>query len=94
MKFIKEFSNWNPILNLEVDDYIKSNTKDLLQFWNKELSDRENMDFIRNLLIEYPQLMKRETDWSKITSVSPKSGIKNMAPTLMNIGGVKDFRSF
>ena len=52
------------------------------------------MEFLTNYFTENPQLMDDKIDFKNITSISPQSGIKNMAPKLMNIGGVKDFRSF
>lgn len=94
MKFLIEFSNWNPIVNKDVVDFIERNKTRLIHLWDKEKSEEENMDFLTNYFTEYPELMDDSIDFKNITSVSSQSGIKNIAPKLMNIGGVKDFRSF
>lgn len=94
MKFLIEFSNWNPIVNKDVVDFIERNKTRLIHLWDKEKSEEENMDFLTNYFTEYPELMDDSIDFKNITSVGPQSVIKNMAPKLMNIGGVKDFRSF
>ena len=94
MKFLKQFENWNPALNKDVKDFIDQNKTNLIHLWNKDKSEEENMEFLTNYFTENPQLMDDKIDFKNITSISPQSGIKNMAPKLMNIGGVKDFRSF
>jgi hypothetical protein len=86
--------NWNPAINKDVVDFIDRNKTRLLHLWDKDKSEEENMDFLTNYFTENPQLMNDKIDFKNITSISPQSGIKNMAPKLMNIGGVKDFRSF
>lgn len=86
--------NWNPALNKDVVDFIEKNKTSLLHLWDKDKSEEENMEFLTNYFTENPQLMDDKIDFKNITSVSPQSGIKNIAPKLMNIGGVKDFRSF
>ncbi len=93
MKFLKEFSNWNPVVNKEVVDFIEKNKTRLIHLWDKDKSEEENMEFLTNYFTEYPELMDGSIDLKNITSVSPQSGIKNMAPIVMNIGGVKDFKS-
>lgn len=92
--YLSYFENWNPIVNKDVVDFIERNKTRLIHLWDKEKSEEENMDFLTNYFTEYPELMDDSIDFKNITSVSPQSGIKNMAPKLMNIGGVKDFRSF
>ena len=94
MKFLKKFENWNPVVNKDVVDFIEKNKTRLLHLWNKDKSEEENMEFLTNYFTENPQLMDDKIDFKNIISVNPQSGIKNMAPKLMNIGGVKDFRSF
>lgn len=94
MKFIKDFSNYNPVLNLKVSDFIERNKTGLLHLWNKEKSEEENIEFLINYFTEYPELMDDKIDLKKITTIQSKSGLKNSTPILQNIGGVKDFRSF
>lgn len=94
MKFIKEFSNWNPKINKKVIDFIELNKPRLQHLWDMDKSEEDNMQFLINLFTEYPDLMNDEIDFETITLPKPISGIKNMAPVLQNIGYVKDFRSF
>ncbi len=95
MKFLKEFSNWNPVLNKDVLDFIEKNKTYLMtNLYDKDKSDEENIQDLIDRFTEYPELMNSQMDISKIKAVIPQTGIKNSAPTLMNIGGVKDFRSF
>jgi hypothetical protein len=94
MKFLKEFENWNPIINKDVVEFIEKNKTHLLHLWDKDKSEEENMEFLTNYFREYPDLMNDTIDLKKITIPQSKIGIKNGAPILQNIGGVKDFRSF
>lgn len=86
--------NWNPVVNKDVVDFIEKNKTRLIHLWDKYKSEEEYMFFLTNYLTENPELMDDKIDFKNITSINPQSGIKNMAPKLMNIGGVKDFRSF
>ena len=94
MKFIKEFSSWNPVLNKEVVEFIQKNKTHLLDLWDKDKSEEENIDFLTNYFREFPELMNDTIDLKSITMPQTKIGLKNAAPILQNIGGVKDFRSF
>jgi hypothetical protein len=94
MKFLKEFSSWNPVLNKEVLDFIETNKTRLLHLWDKEKSEEENMEFLTNYFTEYPELMKSDINISNIKIPNTDKGIRRYAPVLQNIGGVKDFRSF
>lgn len=93
MKFLKEFTNWNPSTNKDVLDFIDKNKPYLFaNLYDKNKSDEENERDIINFLTEYPELMKGEPQ--NIKTPYSQIGMKNAAPILMNIGGVKDFRSF
>lgn len=94
MKFIKEWSEWNPVLNKKVLDYIETNKIHLRNLWNDDKSEEENIQFLVDYLTEYPDEMNSSIDPDKVKTVKPLSGIKNVAPVLQNIGGVKDFKSF
>ena len=94
MKYIKDFSNYNPVLKLKVSEFIERNKTGLLHLWNKDKSEEENIKFLTNYFTEYPELMDDKIDLKKVTTLQSKSSIKNSAPILQNIGGVKDFRSF
>jgi uncharacterized protein YbgA (DUF1722 family) len=95
MKFLKEFSNWNPSLNKEVIDFIEKNKVYLMtNLYDKQKSDEENEQDLIDYFTEYPELMKSQFNIKNVKTISNQSNVKNMAPVLMNIGGVKDFRSF
>jgi hypothetical protein len=94
MKFLKQFENWNPVVNKEVVDFIEKNKQRLSHLYDKTLTEEENMQNLITLFTENPELMKDELDWNRIETLAPITGIKNMAPVMQNIGYVKDFRSF
>jgi len=94
MKFIKEWSEWNPTLNKEVLDYIEINKTNLRSLWDNDSSEEENMKFLIDYFTEYPDEMKSSINVDNIKTFISKAGMKNSAPILMNIGGVVDFRSF
>ena len=94
MKFIKEWSEWNPVLNKDVLDFIEKNKIHLRSLWDDSKSEEENIQFLVDYFTEYPDEMKSSTNLDKLVSLKPISSIKNAAPILQNIGGVKDFRSF
>jgi len=94
MKFIKEWSQWNPVLNQEVLEFIKTNKPNLRYLWDDSKSEEENIQFLVDYFTEYPDEMKSCLNTDKIKTILPVSSIKNAAPILQNIGGVKDFRSF
>ena len=94
MKFIREWSNWNPDLNKKVRDYIELNKTQLRSMWDDEKSEEENEQFLIDYFTEYPDEMNSIVNVDKVQTVKPITGIKNTAPILQNIGGVKDFKSF
>ena len=94
MKFIKEFSFWNPTINKEVVDFIEKNKQRLSHLWDKNLSEEENVQNLTNFFTENPEMMRDELDWNTIQTIPIITGIKNMAPTMQRIGYVRDFRSF
>jgi hypothetical protein len=94
MKFLKQFENWNPVLNKEVLDYIELNKKNLGDLWDNQKSEEENIEFLTQYFTEYPDEMNSIVNSDKIKSLVPISGIKNAAPVFQNIGGVRDFKSF
>ena len=94
MKFLKQFENWNPVVNKDVVDFIEKNKKHLLHLWDKDKSEEENMEFLTNYFTEYPELMDDKIDLKKVTTLQSKSSIRNTGPILQNIGSTKDFRSF
>jgi hypothetical protein len=94
MKFIKEWSEWNPDLNKKVRDYVELNKTQLRSMWDDEKSEEENIQFLIDYFTEYPDEMNSVINVDKVQTVRPVTGIKNTAPILQNIGGVKDFKSF
>jgi hypothetical protein len=94
MKFIKEWSEWNPDLNKKVRDYVELNKTQLRSMWDDEKSEEENTQFLIDYFTEYPDEMNSVINTDKVKTATLVSSIKNTAPILQNIGGVKDFRSF
>jgi hypothetical protein len=94
MKFIKEWTEWNPTLNKKVLDYIETNKTHLRNLWDNDKSEEENIQLLVDYFTEYPDEMNSPINIDNIKTVRPITGIKNATPILQNIGGVKDFRSF
>lgn len=95
MKFIKEWSEWNPVLNKEVLDFIEINKTNLRHLWDDNLGEEENIKFLINYFTEYPDEMKKSSINKDDLSIAlPTTSLRNSSPILQNIGGVKDFRSF
>lgn len=94
MKFIKEWSEWNPVLNKKVLDFIEINKTNLKNIWNDDMSEEENIKFLVDYFTEYPDEMNSSINIDNIKTFISKAGMKNSTPILMNIGGVTDFRSF
>lgn len=94
MKFIKEWSEWNPVLNKRVKEYVELNKQHLTDLWDDEKSEEENIQYLIDYFTEYPDEMNSVINPDKVKTITPVAGIKNAAPILQNIGGVKDFRSF
>ena len=95
MKFLKEWSSWNPVLNKEVLDFIEKNKSYLIyNFYDKEKSDEENMQMLIDYFTEYPDEMKSSINSKNIRTILPVTGLRNSSPILQNIGVVKDFKSF
>lgn len=94
MKFIKEWSNWNPILNKDVLDFIEINKISLRCLWNDSKSEEDNIKFLIDYFTKYPDEMKSSIDIDKVKMSLSKSTLRNSAPSLQNLGGSSDFRSF
>lgn len=94
MKFLKQFENWNPVINKDVEEFIQRNKTHLMHLWDKDMSEEENIEFLTNYFREFPELMNDTVNLKDMTIPKTKFGLKNSAPILQNIGGVKDFRSF
>ena len=94
MIYLKYFENWNPVVNKEVVDFIDQNKTSLLHLWDKEKSEEENMEFLKNYFTENPDLMNDKINLKDIAIPQSQFGLKNSVPILQNTGGVNDFRSF
>jgi len=88
MKFIKEWSEWNPVLNKKVLDFIEINKTNLKNIWNDDMSEEENIKFLVDYFTEYPDEMNSSINIDNIKTFISKGDIRNSAPILMNIGGV------
>ena len=94
MRFIKEWSEWDPTLSKRVLDYIEVNKTNLRNLWDDDKSEEENIQSLIDYFTEYPDEMNSSINPDNIKTLSSKIGMKNSTPILMNIGGVKDFKSF
>ena len=94
MKFIKEWAEWNPVLNKEILEFIEINKTNLQHLWDDSKSEEENIQFLIDYFTEYPDEMNSSINLDNVKTVKSISSIRNAAPVLQNIGGVKDFRSF
>lgn len=95
MKYLKEFSSWNPSVNKDVKDFIEKNKSYLItNLYDTDKSDEENEKDLIKFFTENPDFMKSEIDIDNIKTINNRTSITNAAPVLMNIGGVNDFRSF
>jgi hypothetical protein len=92
--YLKYFENWDPVINKDVNDFINQNKTSLLHLWDKEKSEEENMEFLKNYFTENPDLMNDKINLKDIAIPQSKFGLKNSVPILQNTGGVNDFRSF
>ena len=94
MKYLKEWSNWNPKVNKQVKEFVEDHKYNLPQLWDDNLSEDENIDKMIKYFTKYPNEMKSILNGDKLTVAMPStSNIKNAAPVLQNIGGVHDFKS-
>ena len=93
-KSIKEWSEWNPVLNKKALDFIEINKVHLKHLWDDDMNEEENIQFLVDYFTEYPDEMNFPINIDNIKTVISKAGMKNSAPILMNIGSVTDFRSF
>lgn len=94
MKFIKEFSQWNPTLRKKVIEFIDDNKPNLKKLWDDSKTEDENIKSLIDYFMDNPDEMSSYLNSDNIQTILPSSSIKNMAPVLQNIGGVKDFKSF
>ena len=83
MKFIKEWSEWNPVLNKEVLDFIEINKTNLRHLWDDNLSEEENIKFLINYFTEYPDEMKKSSINKDDLSIAlPTTSLRNSSPIL------------
>lgn len=95
MKFIKEFKNYNPLLNKEVYDYVQDVKFRLPHLWDNSLTDEENEEFLIDYFTQFPNEMgKINTNKIKKASQNYSNPLLKRAPQLQNLGGTVDFRGF
>ena len=94
MKYLKEYSKWNPKVNREVKEFVEDHKYNLPHLWDDNLSEDENVNKMIKYFTKYPNEMKSILSGDKITApMSKPANIKSSAPILQNIGGVHDFKS-
>lgn len=94
MQYLKEWTEFNPVLDQEVDDYVSMNKYNLPELWDKDLSEEENINFMLDYFKKYPNEMNHSINPKKIKKASQKSNSLDYVPILQNIGGVYDFKAF
>lgn len=96
MKYIKEWSNYNPVLNKKVKDFVELNKFNLPELWDNSLSEQENIDFMLSYFSEYPEEMNSELNVNKIKKArrTKSNSLRGYVPILQNIGGVDNFRYY
>jgi len=93
MKFIKEFNQFNPVINKKATDWVNDNKYLLTHLWNDDLSEDENIEFMVDYFTKYPDEMNRYIKMKKVSQEIPNSLLTNV-PKFQNIGSTTDFKSF
>jgi len=93
MKYLKEYSKWNPKVNREVKEFVEDRKYNLPHLWDDNLSEDENIDKMIKYFTKYPDEMKSILNGDNVILPASKIGLKNAAPIVQNIGGVHDFKS-
>lgn len=88
MKYLKEFSEYNPKSIKKVKDFVYMNKYNLPHLWNKELTEDENIDFMIDYFTEFEEEMQTTlTNKIRKATRSGNEPLKDFSPTLQNIGG-------
>lgn len=88
MKFIKEWSEWNPVRNQAILDYIENNKTKLYHLWDNSISEEENIKNLVDYFTEYPDEMDSQIKVDNVKTLKPIPNIKRSVPILQNIGGL------
>lgn len=88
MKFIKEWSEWNPVRNQAILDYIENNKTKLYHLWDNSISEEENIKNLVDYFTEYPDEMDSQIKVDNVKTLKPTPNIKRSVPILQNIGGL------
>lgn len=96
MKFIKEWSEYNPTLIKKVKDFVELNKYNIPELWDNELSEDDNIEFMISYFNKYPGEMKSDLNIDNIKKATRNKfgSLRGYAPVLQNTGGTSDFRSF
>lgn len=85
MKFLKEWSEWNPVLNQEVLNFIEDNKEHLKHLWDDSETEEENIKFLTNYFTQYPEEMNSSIKADNIKIPRQSTNIRIYAPVLQNI---------
>lgn len=89
MKYIKEWNEYNPVLNQKVLKYVEDNKYNIPELWNSDLSEDENIKFMIYYFTEFPNEMNHSINLNNVKKASQKSNsLDNYVPKLQNFGGV------
>lgn len=90
MNYIKEFKEFNPVLDLKVKEYVEDNKYNIPELWDNNISEEENVQFMLKYFSEYPNEMNHSINLDNVKKASQKSNSLDYAPRLTNIGGVNE----
>ena len=95
MKFIKEFNQFKPVLDKEVQDYVQDVKYRLPELWDNDLTEEENEEFLINYFKEFPNEMNSlNPDKIKKASQNYSNSLSKNVTQLQKLGGTVDFRGF
>lgn len=87
MKFIKEFNQFKPVLDKEVQDYVQDVKYRLSELWDNDLTEEENEEFLINYFKEFPNEMNSlNTDKIKKASQNYSNSLSKNVTQLQNLG--------
>ncbi len=89
MNYLNDFGKFNPKNKLDANTYVENNFHALKQVMNIDEDDYDNMDDVKNVLIEY---FTRFPDQISQISLDTFGVPKNYIPKLNNLGGVIKYR--
>lgn len=95
MNHIRYWENFDPKLNKRVTDFVHLNKYNLPKFWNKKLSEEDNIQKMIDFYTEFPEEMNSVIQNNKVGQFNIKiDPLRKYSPVLTNIGGTEKLKSF